>query len=729
MRITLTDARLMQGEHHADSLHLSAGSLPENAEVRLAFLTPRGRRCESPAVELTDGEGDFSLPQSLLDGAGRLLVQLLAETDDRLLKSEVFSFDVERSIDATGETPEEGFFSLSGVCRRLDALAFDLAAFMDETAAALAGKQAALTFDETPTAGSENPVSSGGVKAYVDAAIPKKVSDLTNDAGYQTGSQVAATVRSEIEDRIVYGIDYAYILNKPAVDNAPTAGSGNLVSSGGVKAYVDAAAAPDLSAYATKAYVDAAVSDVDPDLSSLAAVAFSGNYYDLDDRPDIPVVSRDIEADSANYGKAAAAKAVKEFVEGKGYLTQHQSLTDYATKVNVDAAVADVDPDLSSLAAVAFSGNYYDLDDRPDIPVVSRDIEADSANYGKAAAAKAVKEFVEGKGYLTQHQSLNGYATESYVDAAVAAAGGAPELFPVTMDLNLSTMALTNPSATFAETQAAIAAGKLPVVTLSFTGPNGAETANAFLITARSDTLEFTATLRANFGAGNHIYIFILLWTASAATLTPVTLPEKLSDLTNDQNFMTGNQVAATVRSEIEDRIIYGIDYAYILNKPTVDSTPTAGSGNLVSSGGVKSYVDTAVSGAGGAPSTVQTAFTIDATQDKQTITGVTGDLAGVFAKVTNGRKDLVRAELTEGVSGAVLCLPLAGATVTQSSLFMTFSMAVISGSGVSVFTLSMRSADAAPTDGSFYFTPQQMAEMGLPEVYLVFELRLKSLS
>ena len=651
MRITLTDARLMQGEHHADSLHLSAGSLPENAEVRLAFLTPRGRRCESPAVELTDGEGDFSLPQSLLDGAGRLLVQLLAETDDRLLKSEVFAFDVERSIDATGETPEEGFFSLSGACRRLDALAFDLAAFMDETEAALAGKQAALTFDETPTAGSENPVSSGGVKAYVDAAIPKKVSALTNDAGYQNGSQVAATVRSEIEDRIVYGIDYAYILNKPTVDNAPTANSGNLVTSGGVKAYVDAA-----------------VADVDVDL------------------------------------------------------------TDYATKAYVDAAVADVDPDLSSLAAVAFSGNYYDLDDRPDIPVVSRDIEADSANYGKAAAAKAVKEFVEGKGYLTQHQSLTDYATKVYVDAAVAAAGGAPELFPVTMDLTLSTMALTNPSATFAEVQAAIAAGKLPVVTLSYVGANGAETANAFLTTARSDTLQFTATLRANFGAGAHSYIFILLWTASAATLTPVTLPEKLSDLTNDQNFMTGNQVAATVRSEIEDRIIYGIDYAYILNKPTVDTAPTANSGNLVSSGGVKTYVDTAVA-AGTAPSTVQAAFSIDATQDKQTITGVTGDLAGAFAKLTNGRRDLVRAELNESVSGAVLCLPLVSANLTQSEFHMVFSIVGSSASGVGVFTLTADSRADAPTDGSFYLTPQQMAEMGLPEVYLVFDLQFRILN
>ena len=397
-------------------------------------------------------------------------------------------------------------------------------------------------------------------------------------------------------------------------------------------------------------------------------------------------------------------------------------------KAYVDAAVADVDPDLSSLAAVAFSGNYYDLDDRPDIPVVSRDIEADSANYGKAAAAKAVKEFVEGKGYLTQHQSLTDYATKVYVDAAVAAAGGAPELFPVTMDLNLSTMALTNPSATFAEAQAAIAAGKLPVVTLSYVGANGAETSNAFLTTARSDTLQFTVMLRANFGAGAHIYIFILLWTASAATLMPVTLPEKLSDLTNDQNFMTGNQVAATVRSEIEDRIIYGIDYAYILNKPTVDTAPTANSGNLVSSGGVKTYVDTAVAG-GTAPSTVQAAFTIDATQDKQTITGVTGDLAGAFAKLTNGRRDLVRAELNESVSGAVLCLPLVSANLTQSEFHMVFSIVGSSAIGVGVFTLTEDSRADAPTDGSFYLTPQQMAEMGLPEVYLAFDLQFRILN
>ena len=36
----------------------------------------------------------------------------------------------------------------------------------------LSGKQATLTFDQTPTAGSSNPVTSGGVKAAIDAVLP-----------------------------------------------------------------------------------------------------------------------------------------------------------------------------------------------------------------------------------------------------------------------------------------------------------------------------------------------------------------------------------------------------------------------------------------------------------------------------------------------------------------------------------------------------------------------------
>lgn len=61
------------------------------------------------------------------------------------------------------------------------------------------GKQDTLTFDNTPTANSTNPVTSGGVKAYVDS------------------SQGSLTF-----------------------DSTPTENSTNPVTSGGIKSYVDA---------------------------------------------------------------------------------------------------------------------------------------------------------------------------------------------------------------------------------------------------------------------------------------------------------------------------------------------------------------------------------------------------------------------------------------------------------------------------------------------------------
>lgn len=64
--------------------------------------------------------------------------------------------------------------------------ATDAAAAAQQVAAAIASKQDELTFDQTPTAGSDNPVTSGGVYD----AIPTATSDLTNDSGFITGSDI-----------------------------------------------------------------------------------------------------------------------------------------------------------------------------------------------------------------------------------------------------------------------------------------------------------------------------------------------------------------------------------------------------------------------------------------------------------------------------------------------------------------------------------------------------------
>lgn len=198
----------------------------------------------------------------------------------------------------------------------------------------------------------------------------------------------------------------------------------------------------DLDGYATKDYVDEAVSGVvvsetDPTVpgwakqpnkptytaSEVGALPadtqlFSGNYEDLSNKPTIPTVPSNVSA----------------FTNDAGYLTSHQSLTDYATKAYVDDAIADIpaggitvetDPTVPSWAkqatkptytanevgalpadTVLFSGSYNDLTDKPTIPEVPANVSA----------------FTNDAGYLTSHQSLTDYATKSYVETAIRGA-------------------------------------------------------------------------------------------------------------------------------------------------------------------------------------------------------------------------------------------------------------------------------------------------------------------
>ena len=114
-----------------------------------------------------------------------------------------------------------------------------------------------------------------------------------------------------------------------------------------------------------------------------ASEAFSGDYNDLTHKPTIPVVPTNVSA----------------FTNDAGYLTQHQSLTDYYTKSEIDAAL-----DGKEDASEAFSGDYNDLRNKPTIPVVPTNVSA----------------FTNDAGYLTEHQSLDNYYTKEEVDQAIA---------------------------------------------------------------------------------------------------------------------------------------------------------------------------------------------------------------------------------------------------------------------------------------------------------------------
>ena len=161
-------------------------------------------------------------------------------------------------------------------------------------------------------------------KAQVDALIPTNVSDLTNDAGYITqtaADSVYATqvvVNEEITKRIQGDADINTTLGtkadksdtytKTQVDDAlALKQDANTAFSGD---YDDLTNKPDLSVYAESA--------------DLATVATSGDYDDLSNKPTIPVVPTNVSA----------------FTNDAGYLTEHQSLDNYYTKTQVDTALS-----------------------------------------------------------------------------------------------------------------------------------------------------------------------------------------------------------------------------------------------------------------------------------------------------------------------------------------------------------------------------------------------------
>lgn len=128
---------------------------------------------------------------------------------------------------------------------------------IDGLAAALAGKQNILNFDTTPTAGSTNPVTSGGVKTALNG---KANANHGHESIGGTGSAQDAyvecnqdIVKISAEGEVIIEIQGQAIhltvdnydnlvraLTKP--DNTPTANSDNLVTSGGVKEAIDALA-------------------------------------------------------------------------------------------------------------------------------------------------------------------------------------------------------------------------------------------------------------------------------------------------------------------------------------------------------------------------------------------------------------------------------------------------------------------------------------------------------
>lgn len=143
--------------------------------------------------------------------------------------------------------------------------------------------------------------------------------------------------------------------------------------------------------------------------------------------------------------------ATEEWVEGKGYLTEHQdisgkadrehthsynSLTDKPTIPSIDGLATEeyvdnaVRNSTEGIATENWVKNQGYISSIPSEYVTENELSAKgyATNSQLSAYAKKselptvptkVSELENDKGYLTEHQSLEGYATESYVDNAV----------------------------------------------------------------------------------------------------------------------------------------------------------------------------------------------------------------------------------------------------------------------------------------------------------------------
>ena len=149
----------------------------------------------------------------------------------------------------------------------------------------------------------------------------------------------------------------------------------------------------------------------------IAKAQLEGEDVDLSSyatKAEIPTNISQLTNDSGYLTSIPSEYVTDTELNDKGYLTEHQSLTDYATKTYVGEEIAKAqlegeDVDLSSYATKA------------EIPTNISQLTNDSGYLTSIPSEYVTDTELNDKGYLTEHQSLSDYATKSYVDEAINA--------------------------------------------------------------------------------------------------------------------------------------------------------------------------------------------------------------------------------------------------------------------------------------------------------------------
>lgn len=274
--------------------------------------------------------------------------------------------------------------------------------------------------------------------------IPTNVSDLTNDAGYQTASDISTAIAGKVDAVSGKGLsteDYTTAEKNKLTGMADIKSvgtglsldaNGNLIATGGGVA--DEVAWENVTG--KPAFADVATSGDYSDLTGtpeLATVATTGAYSDLAGTPTIPTVPTNVSAFTNDAGYVTSADITTAIdgkvdkVEGKGLSTEDYTtaektklagLSNYddtalAGRVTAAETALTGKADTADLATVATSGSYDDLSDKPaayELPTAS-----DTTLGGIKVNSTSGATVEDGVLKVTQQSGTGGGAIPAYI--------------------------------------------------------------------------------------------------------------------------------------------------------------------------------------------------------------------------------------------------------------------------------------------------------------------------
>ena len=170
-------------------------------------------------------------------------------------------------------------------------------------------------------------------------------------------------LNGELTGGVFYGtMDYTELINKPSINSVELNGNKTLEDLG-INIPTELSELTNDVGFITSSDVPTKTSDLTNDsgyitTADVSAVGLSGDYDDLTDKPTIPTATSQLTNDSGFITTASVPTAVSQLSNDMGYLTS------------------------SDVAAVALSGDYDDLLNKPTIPTDLSDLNNDEGFIG-----------------------------------------------------------------------------------------------------------------------------------------------------------------------------------------------------------------------------------------------------------------------------------------------------------------------------------------------------------